>query len=228
MTIDALIDLTVRILSLVESDGRCCPPNGDNGKAVGPFQMHTVMVDECNRLLGGSVFCYDDRRSPTKSEAMARLFLRHMGVAKNITQPPKLAARWNKPARGDITKDYRIRIIGKWQEIRVLCTKQPNPAQTKPAWTFPVTMSSYAVPMMSTPRANNILCVCVCCAGEGSEEVKRFMFNLIWVMLVCLGLFSAMAIGIGIGMIDSAAMKIGVLVGMVVLSTAVVTWMEKK
>jgi hypothetical protein len=52
---------------------------GDSGKAVGILQLHTVYVDDANRILGRTAYSYADRYSVQKSEEMAHIVLTHYG-----------------------------------------------------------------------------------------------------------------------------------------------------
>lgn len=53
-----------------ESSRRLAPPDGDNGKAVGPLQMWKQRVDDCNRIVGYKRWTYEDRRDWMKSSDM--------------------------------------------------------------------------------------------------------------------------------------------------------------
>ena len=48
---------------------------GDNGKAIGPLQIHPIMVKEVNRLIGFEKYSNEDRLSELKSVEMAKIFL---------------------------------------------------------------------------------------------------------------------------------------------------------
>ncbi len=90
----------------VEAGGRnFSPPDGDNGRAVGPLQVHTVMVDEVNRIQGLTErklfrqtgrfiplirYTYDDRRRFTASADMFFIFCFFGGTSSRrsrIAQP---------------------------------------------------------------------------------------------------------------------------------------------
>ena len=64
-------------LIMVESGGD--PKEvGDNGKAVGVLQIHTIVIDDVNRIYGTD-FRYEDRLDPVMSEKLAD-FIWHIGV----------------------------------------------------------------------------------------------------------------------------------------------------
>lgn len=52
---------------------------GDNGKAVGAYQIHKEYVDDVNRIYGTG-FTYEDRKDPGTSKRMVRLYLRYYGA----------------------------------------------------------------------------------------------------------------------------------------------------
>lgn len=52
---------------------------GDNGRAIGAYQIHKEYVDDVNRIYGTG-FTYEDRKDPEKSKRMVRLYLRYYGA----------------------------------------------------------------------------------------------------------------------------------------------------
>lgn len=52
---------------------------GDNGKAVGAYQIHKGYVDDVNRIYG-TRFTYEDRKNPEKSKRMVQLYLLYYGA----------------------------------------------------------------------------------------------------------------------------------------------------
>jgi hypothetical protein len=48
---------------------------GDNGRAVGAYQLHKIYVDEVNRLLGNETYSYEDRWDKAKSRQMTHIYL---------------------------------------------------------------------------------------------------------------------------------------------------------
>lgn len=65
-------------ISYVES-GQDSKAIGDNGQAVGSFQIHRIYVREANRILKAYVFDYSLRSDPEASEEMARVVLTYWG-----------------------------------------------------------------------------------------------------------------------------------------------------
>ena len=79
---------------------------GDNGKAIGSFQIHKCMVDEVNRILGYDRFKYKDRFNYHKSVQMFNIYQSYYNPDRDI----EMAARiWNGGPRGmhkHATKKY--------------------------------------------------------------------------------------------------------------------------
>ena len=75
----------------VESGGNV-NAKGDGGKAIGPLQIHKVVVDDVNRRYGTS-YTYDDRKSLVKSKEICRKYLLMWG-GKHATDE-RYARIWN-------------------------------------------------------------------------------------------------------------------------------------
>ena len=87
---------------------------GDDGAAVGSYQIHKIYVDDCNRIcsmgMGGYTggFDYDDRLSTKMSRRMARVYLTYYGGTIE-----EMARKHNGGPRGhkkDATLDYWAKI----------------------------------------------------------------------------------------------------------------------
>ena len=48
---------------------------GDNGAAIGAYQIHKIYVDDVNRIVGKKLFTYDDRYNRVLSRAMCSYYL---------------------------------------------------------------------------------------------------------------------------------------------------------
>ena len=70
-------------IAQVESGG---DPNavGDNGAAVGLFQIHKIYVDDVNRILRYNKYKYSDRLLPHRSQEMVTVYLKHYGKGKSL------------------------------------------------------------------------------------------------------------------------------------------------
>lgn len=65
---------------------------GDNGKAVGLFQIHPIMVREVNRIAGDKIYSYTDRLDSIKSREMFEIYQAYYNPDKDL----QLAAYlWN-------------------------------------------------------------------------------------------------------------------------------------
>jgi hypothetical protein len=83
---------------------------GDNGKAVGPFQIHKCMVDDVNRIVGYKKFSYHDRYNYNKSLEMFNTYQRFYNPDKDIEAAARM---WNGGPTGmnkSKTKHYYKRI----------------------------------------------------------------------------------------------------------------------
>ena len=64
-------------IQIVESNGNESAI-GDNGKAVGAFQIHKIYVDDVNNF-SSEKFTYEDRKNKEKSQKIVKLYLEHYG-----------------------------------------------------------------------------------------------------------------------------------------------------
>ena len=103
-------------LAMIESGNRDIP--GDNGFAQGPFQMHTIMVDEANRIveLKGlpKMFIHEDRHDYHASAIMAKIVLdywsKHWAKKGHTMTYPDMVAfwRWGSPWTPDKTDSTQL------------------------------------------------------------------------------------------------------------------------
>lgn len=83
-------------ISFVES-GNNPDAIGDNGKAVGPFQIQPIMLDDVNRILGKEVFTLKDRYSLTKSRLIFLIYTTHYNCNQDAS---RIARDWNGGPNG--------------------------------------------------------------------------------------------------------------------------------
>ena len=84
---------------------------GDNGKAVGPLQIHKEVVDDVNRAYGTG-YTYGDRKSLWKSREICRKYLLLHGGTKASNE--KYARIWNGGPNGHRKGSTR----GYWVKVR--------------------------------------------------------------------------------------------------------------
>lgn len=112
-----IIALVVAAILSVESSGGKDLRNGDDGRAVGPYQMWTIAVDEANRIentyarrsvRAPRVWSYADRADPVRSREMCELTM-IWHYRRGVTNAVDLACRWNRPD-GGLKMTYRKKI----------------------------------------------------------------------------------------------------------------------
>ena len=62
---------------------------GDNGKAIGPYQLHKIYVDDVNRIYK-TRYTYEDRKDEAKSRQMVTLYLAHYGKGLSQVQMSRI------------------------------------------------------------------------------------------------------------------------------------------
>lgn len=102
-----------RAIVAIESGGDCNAV-GDNGKAVGPAQIWSVVVTDCNRI-SGKHFEDKDRRSFAKSAEMFQIYTEHYGKRYGVPVTDEVRAKvWNGGPNGPkkpSTEKY-------WQKVK--------------------------------------------------------------------------------------------------------------
>jgi hypothetical protein len=68
---------------------------GDNGRAVGLYQMQPVAVREVNRIYK-TAYTLEDRKDFAKATKMCELTLLYH-YKRGVTDPVKLACKWRNP-----------------------------------------------------------------------------------------------------------------------------------
>lgn len=114
------MDLFLKAIVQTETDGWARP--GDGGKAQGLYQIHTISVDEANRILGRpNFFKHEDRHCPIKSKQMCvvcTMYRRAILIRRHGTiSIDRLAETWkagNTVARFPV---YAERFRQKYKEV---------------------------------------------------------------------------------------------------------------
>jgi len=86
----------ISALIIVESSGNDMAI-GDNGKAIGPLQIHKAVVLDVNRITG-SHYRHQDMTNRAQARAVCEAYLKHYGKGCTTEQ---LARRWNGGPAGD-------------------------------------------------------------------------------------------------------------------------------
>lgn len=84
---------------------------GDNGRAVGAYQIHEIYVDDVNRILGKPYFSYADRWDAEKSRQMVYIYLNHYGRGKTTEAMARIHVGGPKGYKKKSTLRY-------WQKIK--------------------------------------------------------------------------------------------------------------
>ena len=109
------LDELIQKLWIIESSGQLNPRPGDNGKAIGPLQIHLAVIKDVNRFYGME-FASEDRQDLAKSKQIARLYLTHW---LNKHREEITARIWCGGPRGWRKKSTD----GYWEKIQKLATK---------------------------------------------------------------------------------------------------------
>jgi len=106
VTDDTLISAIITVESRGNDDAV-----GDGGRAVGPLQIHAVMVKEVNRILGSDVYTLSDRKDRKKSIAMFKVYTNKYTPSWS---PELVARRWN----GGPTGDQKKATLKYWNKVQ--------------------------------------------------------------------------------------------------------------
>lgn len=107
-TMTTLSNLITALIA-VESSGNDLAI-GDNGRAVGPLQIHRGVVLDVNRFTG-SHYRHQDMTNRAAARAVCQAYLTHYGRGATTEQ---LARRWN----GGPTGDRKTATLGYWRKVQ--------------------------------------------------------------------------------------------------------------
>ena len=99
----------ISALIAVESSGNDLAI-GDNGRAVGPLQIHRGVVLDVNRITG-SHYRHQDMTNRAAARAVCQAYLTHYGRGATTEQ---LARRWN----GGPTGDRKTATVAYWRRVQ--------------------------------------------------------------------------------------------------------------
>jgi hypothetical protein len=120
--------LLLAALLTVESGNRPNPPDGDNGQAFGPLQIHNAVVQDVNRF-AGTHYTHEQTHSLSVSIAICEKYLSHYATAARLGRLPTeedCARIWNGGPTGwkkRSTEKYWARVKA---EITKSCGSFPN------------------------------------------------------------------------------------------------------
>ena len=86
----------ITAIIMVESSGNDMAI-GDNGKAIGPLQIHKAVVLDVNRITG-SHYRWESMTNRAQARAVCEAYLKHYGKGCTTEQ---LARKWNGGPSGD-------------------------------------------------------------------------------------------------------------------------------
>ena len=86
----------ITALMIVESAGND-QAIGDNGRALGPLQIHRGVVLDVNRITGSN-YRHSEMTNRVAARAVCEAYLRHYGRGKSIEQQARI---WNGGPTGD-------------------------------------------------------------------------------------------------------------------------------
>jgi len=99
----------ITALIIVESSGNDLAI-GDNGRALGPLQIHRGVVLDVNRITGSN-YRHQDMTNRVAARAVCEAYLRHYGSGKTTEQQ---ARKWN----GGPTGDRKTATLGYWRKVQ--------------------------------------------------------------------------------------------------------------
>jgi len=100
----------ISALIIVESSGNDMAI-GDNGKAIGPLQIHKAVVLDVNRFTG-SHYQHQDMTNRAQARAVCEAYLKHYGKGCTTEQ---LARKWNG---GGPAGDKKKATEAYWNKVR--------------------------------------------------------------------------------------------------------------
>lgn len=99
----------ITALIIVESSGND-QAIGDNGRAIGPLQIHRGVVQDVNRITGSN-YRWESMTNRAQARAVCEAYLKHYGRGATTEQ---LARRWN----GGPTGDRKAATVAYWAKVK--------------------------------------------------------------------------------------------------------------
>jgi hypothetical protein len=108
----------ISALIAVESGGRDSAI-GDQGRAIGPLQIHRAVVTDVNRITGAH-YRHSEMTNRTIARKVCQAYLEH--YARGATDE-QAARRWN----GGPTGDRKTATLGYWRKVEAQLKKGTTP-----------------------------------------------------------------------------------------------------
>ena len=83
---------------------------GDQGRAIGPLQIHRAVVTDMNRITG-SHYRHSEMTNRAQARAVCEVYLRHYGRGKTTEEQARI---WN----GGPTGDRKTATLGYWLKVQ--------------------------------------------------------------------------------------------------------------
>ena len=99
----------ITALMIVESSGND-QAIGDNGRALGPLQIHRGVVLDVNRITG-SHYRWEAMTNRAQAMAVCQAYLEHYGLGKSIEEQARI---WN----GGPTGDRKPVTLAYWRRVK--------------------------------------------------------------------------------------------------------------
>lgn len=99
----------ITALMIVESSGND-QAIGDNGRALGPLQIHRGVVLDVNRITGSN-YRHQDMTNRAQARAVCQAYLEHYGRGKTTEQQARI---WN----GGPTGDRKLVTLAYWRRVQ--------------------------------------------------------------------------------------------------------------
>ena len=99
----------ISALIIVESSGNDLAI-GDNGRALGPLQIHRGVVQDVNRITG-SHYRHQDMTNRVAARAVCEAYLKHYGRGKTTEEQARI---WN----GGPTGDRKTATLAYWAKVK--------------------------------------------------------------------------------------------------------------
>ena len=99
----------ITALIIVESSGNDLAI-GDQGRAIGPLQIHRAVVTDVNRITGSN-YRHQDMTNRAQARAVCEAYLKHYGRGKTTEEQARI---WN----GGPTGDRKTSTEAYWRKVQ--------------------------------------------------------------------------------------------------------------